>query len=94
MNIIKKHVGRPMIVLNWPDNTFTINQIHSSTGFSRVTIYTKTKLALANHDIIIVGKQKNAKGRPENIFAKTVLPTSQTPVAVAPPIVQTSEVAV
>jgi hypothetical protein len=79
-------IGRPPIVVQWPDGEFTVAQLVQKTGFSRVTLYSKIAEALASNTIAEFGKI-TGKGRPSLVYKRLATPPPSPPPVPVQPVV-------
>ena len=66
----KRSKGRPGVVVEWPENQFTAEEIHRALDgtLSRVSVHAKINRAVSAGQLICVGKIKPRTGRPKILY--------------------------
>ena len=76
----KKTKGRPPVVVKWPENQFTAEEIYEALEgkLSRVSIHAKINKAVSSGMLECIGKIKPKTGRPKILYRKSSEPIQDT----------------
>lgn len=76
----KKTKGRPEVVVNWPENQFTAEEIYNALDgrLSRVSVHAKINKAVSSGQLERIGKIKPKTGRPKILYRKRAETNEET----------------